>query len=149
MKSRHFIGFLLFLSVLAACLGVVSCGTGRRIPYRADTALADSLWTFSQSHPDGFTLQLISWDEPREGIAVSYAATQDRHDRASLDFVIGHALSHNGYVGGWLNTEDSLFYFDSVRLFREDSLAAAIDFGRANHQMALYILSSGEEIRLE
>ena len=43
---------------------------------------------------------------------------------------------------------DSLYYFDSVRLFPEDSLSAAVNFGKANHQEAVYRLSSGEEIRL-
>lgn len=43
---------------------------------------------------------------------------------------------------------DSLYYFDSVRLFPEDSLSAAVNFGKANHQEAIYKLSSGEEIRL-
>ena len=82
------------------------------------------------------------------GIAVAYETTQSSHDRTGLDRVITHARSHEGYVGGWYNSADSLYYFDSVRLFPEDSLSAAIDFGKANHQDAIYKLSSGEEIRL-
>ena len=57
--------------------------------------------------------------EPTEGIAVSYAATQNGHSRDQLDKVIGHALQHEGYVGGWYNSEDGLYYFDSTKLFPE------------------------------
>ena len=33
-----------------------------------------------------------------------------------LGDVVSHALAHDGYVGGWWNSEDSLYYFDSVRI---------------------------------
>lgn len=126
----------------------VSCGTAKRAAREAPATLADSIWVFSQSHPEGFTLNISSWKEPKRGIAAAYEATQNHHDREDLDYVIGHAKSHNGYVGGWLNAEDGLYYFDSVRLFPEDSLSAAINFGKANHQDAVYKLSSKQEIRL-
>lgn len=132
-----------------SCLIICSCGPRNHTPTQADSALADSLWTFSQSHPDGFTLDIRTWTEPSSGIAVSYEATQDSHGRDGLDFVISHAMAHEGYVGGWLNSEDGLYYFDSVRVFPEDAIDAAVSFGKANHQYAIYILSSGEEIRLD
>lgn len=93
-------------------------------------------------------MDINAWKEPKEGITVAYEATQNRHDRADLDEVVSHAKSHEGYVGGWLNPEDGLYYFDSVRLFPEDSLEAAVNFGKANHQDAVYKLSTGQEIRL-
>lgn len=132
-----------------ACVAVLSCGTVRRTPIQTEMTLVDSLWTFSQSHPDGFTLYLATWKEPVQGISVAYEDTQGQHNRSGLEFVIGHSRSHEGYVGGWFNSQDSLYYFDSVRLFPEDSLAAAIRFGKAHHQEAIYILSSGKEVRLE
>ena len=55
---------------------------------------------------------------------------------------------HNGFVGGWFDTADSLFYFDSSRIFPEDSLAAAKKFGIENGQIAIFIISEGREIRL-
>lgn len=94
-------------------------------------------------------MDIRTWTEPSAGIAVSYEATQESHSREGLDYVISHALAHEGYVGGWLNSEDGLYYFDSVRVFPEDALDAAVSFGKANHQYAIYILSSGEEIRLD
>lgn len=136
-------------------LVLVACGTTRQAaqPMWTTTVttvtLADSLWTFSQTHPDGFTLNISTWEMPTEGIAVAYSATQDRHDRDDLEFVVSHARSHGGHVGGWLDTETGRYYFDSVRVFSEDSIAQARQFGRENAQIAIYILSSGKEIRLE
>ena len=136
-------------------LALVACGSPRHAarPTWTTTAttiiLADSLWTFSQTHPDGFTLNISTWEMPTEGIAVAYSTTQDCHDRADLDFVVSHAQSHGGHVGGWLDTETGRYYFDSIRIFSEDSIAQATQFGKENAQIAIYILSSGKEIRLQ
>ena len=139
----------LILSLTLVCLAVLSCGTLRHDSLAPDEAsLADSLWAYSLAHPEGFTLHLATWIQPQEGIVVAYDATQHCHDRKGLDFVICHAKSHEGYVGGWFESTDSLYYFDSVRVFPEDSLSAAIIFGKENHQLAIYRLSSDEEIPL-
>ena len=45
------------------------------------------------------------------------------HSRESLTFVVEHALNHDGYVGGWLDSE--------------------------NGQKAVYIISTGKEILVE
>jgi hypothetical protein len=139
IATRTF-SILLLLSLLQ------SCGTPRRL---SKASLADAVWTFSQTHPDGFTLDIRTLTEPTEGISVAYAATQNSHGREALDVVISHATAHEGFVGGWFNGADSLYYFDSVRLFPEDSLESAVNFGKANSQKAIYRLSSGEEILLE
>ena len=127
------------ISLAFLCAAALSCGTAR---------LADRVWSYRETHPEGFTLEINTWKEPQEGISVAYESTQNHHDRADLRRVVRHARSHSGYVGGWRNAEDSLYYFDSVRLFPEDSLEAAISFGKANHQDAVYRLSTGQEIRL-
>ena len=130
---------LRIISLAFLCAAALSCGTAR---------LADRVWSYRETHPEGFTLEINTWKEPQEGISVAYESTQNHHDRADLRRVVRHARSHSGYVGGWRNAEDSLYYFDSVRLFPEDSLEAAIDFGKANHQDAVYRLSTGQENRL-
>ena len=130
---------LRIISLAFLCAAALSCGTAR---------LADRVWSYRETHPEGFTLEINTWKEPQEGISVAYESTQNHHDRADLRRVVRHARSHSGYVGGWRNAEDSLYYFDSVRLFPEDSLGAAISFGKANHQDAVYRLSTGQEIRL-
>ena len=108
--------------------------------------IADKVWIYSQTHPDGFTLDVRTMSEPTEGICVAYAATQNSHSRDQLPKVISHALSHNGYVGGWLNTSDSLYYFDSDRIFPEDSLSAALRFAKENGQISVFVLSTYTEI---
>lgn len=134
--------------VITMILLWTNCSTNRVVTRDVKT-VADQLWTYSQTHPDGFTLELSTITEPHEGISVAYAATQGCHSRNKLNRVVRHALSNSGYVGGWLDTTDSLYYFDSSRLFPEDSLDAAIRFGIENKQKAIYIISSGTEVRLD
>lgn len=110
------------------------------------STIADKVWAYSQSHPDGFTLDIRTMREPKEGIAVSYAATQNHHSRNQLDEVVTHALQNNGYVGGWYNSMDGLYYFDSSRLFPEGRLNEVIQFGKDNGQQSVYRLSSSTEI---
>ena len=119
------------------------------------TTIADKVWAFSQTHPDGFTINVRTMTEPTEGIAVSYAATQNSHSRDQLDKVVSHALQHEGYVGGWHKggtrdvdnimggyREDELYYFDSTKLFPENDLKGALQFGKDNGQHSVFILSA-------
>ena len=150
-----------YLSVVAAVLLAGMLGLGVRDYLRSQSGgeavtagaeaetVADRVWNYSLDHPEGFTLDISHWTEPCEGICVAYRETQDSHSREALPEVVRHALTHDGYVGGWLDTSDSLYYFDSDRLFPEDSMEAAIRFGRENGQLAIYVLSTGEEIRLD
>lgn len=134
------------LSVLAAMM-LAACGkSDTAAPQNNVSAIADHVWAFSQAHPDGFTLDIRSMTEPTEGIAVSYAATQHSHSRQQLEGVVAHAMRHDGYVGGWQDSTDSLYYFDSTRLFAESSLLSAIRFARDNGQQSAYILSTQTDI---
>ena len=135
--------------VLTLCSSTVlaACGDGDGPSYEDSVkAIADKVWTFSQSHPDGFTLDIRTMTEPTEGIAVSYAETQNSHSRQQLNNVVSHALHHDGYVGGWLDTADGRYYFDSTKLFPETALAEALRFGKENGQQSAFILSTATEI---
>ena len=136
--TKHLTTLLLVLMAFTAC--------NNRPTEKDIEAMVDQVWSFSLAHPDGFTLDIRTMTEPTEGIAVSYAETQGSHSREQLPKVIRHALDHDGYVGGWLDTTDSLYYYDSTRLFPEDSPEAALQFGRDNGQTAVFILSTGTEI---
>lgn len=139
-----------FLVAMACGLLLTACYSHSRLVGKGGVkAVADSVWTYSISHPDGFTMNLATMTEPTEGVVVAYAATQGCHSRKQLGRVVRHAIRHDGYVGGWLDTSDSLYYFDSSRLFPEDSLDAAIRFGAKNKQIAVFVLSQGHEIRLD
>ncbi len=139
------------LSIVAVCFIFLSCGVARRQaePSRADIEanLADQVWAFAQGRPEGFTLDLATMTEPSEGVAVSYGETQGSNTRESILAVVRHALSHDGCVGGWKDGGE--YWFDSVRLFPEDSLATAMLFARANAQKAVYVISSGKEIPVQ
>ena len=149
-KFRH--GVPLILIAQIALFFLCSCRTAaisshQVVPSEQSiSTIADKVWTYSQSHPDGFTLDIRTMTEPQEGIAVSYAATQNHHSRSQLESVISHALQNDGYVGGWYNREDGLYYFDSSRLFPEDKLNNAIQFGKEYGHQSVYRLSSSTEI---
>lgn len=148
--KRRFLGFLIvLLTCCVTVLATTACGGQEHVAEQDRVGgLSDRVWTFAKAHPDGFTLHLLSMTEPTEGIAVSYADTQNSHSRLVLDEVVKHALLHDGYVGGWLDRTSGLYYFDSTRLFSEDSLNAAIRFGVENGQSSVFVLSSNIEIPL-
>jgi hypothetical protein len=147
---KHVLSLFVIILTLTGFPLFQSCGTARRtMAVKADVeTLSERLWTFSQTHPDGFTVDVRTMAEPTEGISVAYAETQNSFSRESLLKVVSHALTHDGYVGGWKEDASGLYYFDSVRLFPEDSLRAALAFARENHQHAVFVLSTGEEIQL-
>lgn len=150
IKGLGKVHHLLFTLLLGSVMLLSSCYShGKLVGGSSVRAVVDSLWAYSLRHPDGFTMNLATMTEPAEGVVVAYAATQGCHSRKQLGRVVRHAMRHDGYVGGWLDTTDSLYYYDSSRLFPEDSLAAAIRFGLENGQIAVFILSEGREVRLE
>ena len=104
-KFRYGIPLILIAQIVLFFL--CSCGTSsvsqrstNKIKQSSIEAISDKVWAYSQGHPDGFTLDIRTMSEPKEGIAVSYADTQDSHSRNQLDMVVSHALRNNGYIGG-------------------------------------------------
>ncbi len=153
LHKKFRFGIPLILIVQIALLFFCACRTANSptlSAYQTEqeyiSGLADKVWTFSKEHPQGFTLDIRTMKEPKEGIAVSYAATQNCCSRNQLDSVINHALQNDGYVGGWYNSQDSLYYFDSSRLFPEDAIKEAIQFGKENGQRSVFILSTSTDI---
>jgi hypothetical protein len=104
LNSMKQFKLFLFISVLAICgiAGITSCSSGgdHSAEQAKINAIADKVWAYSQSHPDGFTLDIRTITEPSEGIAVSYAATQNSNSRSQLNKVVRHALRNDGYVAG-------------------------------------------------
>ena len=112
-----------------------------------DKELATVVWAMGQMNPEGFTLRLSDLTQPKEGIMVSYGATQNSTDRKSIPAVIKHAKAHEGLVGGSLIPEDGTYYFDSTRPFPEDSLTAALAFARENGQKSVYVTSKDIHVK--
>ena len=121
--------------------------TGHAQPPISDKDLVNVIWAMGQMYPQGFTLDINTLQQPTKGIAVSYLATQNSFDKKDIPAVIKHARAHNGMIGGWYNSENGKYYFDSSRLFPEDSLAAALAFARANEQNTVYDIGKGIEIK--
>lgn len=108
--------------------------------------LIEFVWIHSASHPDGFTLDLTNKTSVTSGIVAAYEETQNSFGKESLRKVITHSLSHENIVGGWFNTTNSSYYFDSSIVFSDTSLAEAITFARENHQLAIYDLTHDSTI---
>ncbi len=113
----------------------------------SDKELVSVIWAMGQMYPDGFTLSLDSLRQPTKGIAVSYLATQNSFDKKSIPAIIKHAHAHDNVVGGWYDPVEKKYYFDSSRIFPEDSLAAALKFARENRQHTVYDLAKGINVR--
>ena len=97
-------------------------------------------------NPYGFTVDLTTLKKVTGGISVAYLETQDSFDDEGLKRVIEHALEHEKKVGGWLDIDDQLFYYDSIRIFTD--LEEAKCFARENEQIAIFDLTRQRLIRL-
>ena len=102
----------MLIAVLTICgtASFASCSSNEdnATEQRNISGIVDKVWAFSQTHPDGFTIDIRTMTEPTEGIAVSYAATLNSHSRDHLELVVCHALQLFVYVGGCYNSVDGL-----------------------------------------
>ena len=126
-----------FLAILAVAILALP-GFAQKQQAALDKDLATTIWMAREMFPEGFTLDINTMKIPHEGLMVSYLATQDHFDRASIPAVIKHARAHDNIVGGWRDPDTGLYYFDSTRSFPEDSLAAALAFARENKQHTVF-----------
>lgn len=140
-KVHHFIAIFIALScVVSSCRQVC--------PPTETEILARQVKEYAQLHPAGFTIHIPDWTVPTTGIVVSYAKKNNSYNEQDVPSVIEHALHHDSIVGGWYHEEQNIYFYDSNRIFPEDSLEAAIAFGIANEQIAIYILSRDSTIYL-
>lgn len=100
----------------------------------------------AQQNPKGFTYSFFKETFVKEGFIVAFEDTQNSHDFSSLDKIIEHAENNCGIIGGWLNTEDGKYYFDSCKVIYDK--AEAIEFGKAQNQIAIFDMTTKQEIKL-
>ena len=110
------------------------------------THLVDAILAIARQSPEGFTVEVPSLQPVTGGFISACQETQNCFGRSGLEKVISHALEHGKVVGGWQNTENRKYYFDSSVVFADRD--AAIEFGRKNKQIAIFDLDSLTEIRL-
>jgi fructokinase len=100
----------------------------------------------AEANKDGFTVNIESFKHVTSGIVVAYKETQNAFDYEGLIKCVEHALLHDKVIGGWFNEDNGKFYYDSCKIFTNE--AEAIEFGRANGQIAIFDLTNLREIRL-
>jgi len=103
---------------------------------------------YSYKNPEGFTLNIETFEEVEEGFSVAFKETQDSFGIEDLEKVIRHALENYKIIGGWLDEESGRFYFDSVKIFSDTKEKEALEFAKDNEQIAFYDLTFRREIRL-
>src|SRR5690606_1615432 len=111
--------------------------------------LIERVWEYSQNNPDGFTLNIETLKEVKFGIAVAFKETQNSFGKQSLQTVINHALENEKTIGGWLNGDNGLFYFDSIKVFKNSEIKEAMKFGIENEQNAIFDLTNLKVITLK
>lgn len=100
--------------------------------------MIDQLLTLARAEPGGFTVRLPALERVKSGKVAAYKATQNCFGREGLKKAVYHAMQHEKVLGGWFNSENGKYYFDSCRVF--ESLDDAIRFGRENEQISVYDL---------
>lgn len=110
------------------------------------TNLFEAIKRIAQENPEGFTVELPSLKWVSKGYVSAYKETQDSFGDEGLRKVLIHAESHDKVVGGWLNEENGLYYFDSDKVFKDRD--EAIKFGKENEQIAIFDLNNLEVIKL-
>jgi fructokinase len=110
------------------------------------THLVEAIFEIAQKSPDGFTVEVPSLKPVISGYIAACQNTQNCFGRKGLEKVLKHALENGNVVGGWKNTGNGKYYFDSSKVFNDKE--AAIAFGKANGQLAIIDLSSITEIWL-
>jgi len=116
---------------------------------KPDEEIVNFVWNYAQENPDGFTLNIFTKEPVTVGLSAAYLETQNSFGKESLPKVIDHSLKHEGIVGGWQNTENLLFYFDSDKVFPDSCLEEAIAFAKQNMQIAIYDITNDSLIWIE
>ena len=100
----------------------------------------------AMQNPDGFTLNINNGELITSGYAVAYKETQNSFGMDGLRNAIKHANEHDAIIGGWLNTDNNQYYYDSIKIIENES--DAIEFGKEQEQIAIFNLDTLTEIKL-
>ena len=102
--------------------------------------LFEAIKKMAEENPLGFTVDLTNLKRLTSGISVAYLETQNSFGDEGLKRVLKHALDNEKKAGGWFNSENGRFYYDSVCIFTD--LNEAERFARENRQLAIFDLSN-------
>ena len=111
------------------------------------TDLATAILEIAKKNPEGFTVEVPSLKPVTDGgYIVACLETQNSFGKRGLSKVLEHALANGNVIGGWKNTDDGRFYFDSCKIFQDKG--KAMEFAKANSQIAMFDLDAMTEVRL-
>ena len=115
---------------------------------KKETSLLIALATIAINNKDGFTVNAANLQPVTKGYAVAVADTQNSFGLEGLANVVKYVSEHpeiNAF-GGWYNSQNNMFYFDATVIVND--LAAALELGRINKQLAIFDLTNGLPIEL-
>mgnify|MGYP006894428715 CR=1 FL=1 len=115
---------------------------------KKETSLLIALATIAINNKEGFTVSAANLQPVTKGYAVAVADTQNSFGLEGLANVVKYVSDHpeiNAF-GGWYNSQNNMYYFDATVIVED--LAAALELGRTNKQIAIYDLANGLPIDL-
>lgn len=115
---------------------------------KKQTSVLAALIAIAMNNKEGFTIDAATLQSVTTGYAVAVADTQNSFGIEGLINVVKYVSEHpeiNAF-GGWYNTENKMYYFDATVIVND--LAAAMELGRINKQIAIFDLANLKEIRL-
>lgn len=115
---------------------------------KKQTTVLIALASIAMANKEGFTVSAANLQPVTTGYAVAVADTQNSFGLEGLANVVKYVSDHpeiNAF-GGWYNSKNNMYYFDATVIV--DDLAAALELGRINKQLAIYDLTNGLPIDL-
>lgn len=115
---------------------------------KKETSVLIALATIAINNKEGFTVSVANLQPVTKGYAVAVADTQNSFGLEGLANVVKYVSDHpeiNAF-GGWYNSKNNMYYFDATVIVED--LAAALELGRTNKQIAIYDLANGLPIDL-
>lgn len=115
--------------------------------YNNKKLFISSVAAIAAVNPEGFTVNSENMTPETAGYCVALAETQNSFSKEGLARVYDVIRSGRANaVGGWLDSESGLYYYDAVVVLQDRE--KAIELGRLNNQLAIFDLNNMEEIRL-
>lgn len=115
---------------------------------KKETSVLIALAAIAINNKEGFTVSAANLQPVTKGYAVAVADTQNSFGLEGLANVVKYVSDHpeiNAF-GGWYNSQNNMYYFDATVIVED--LAAALELGRTNKQIAIYDLANGLPIDL-
>lgn len=109
------------------------------------TNLIKSILVIASENPFGFTINL-DLQFLTDGFVVAYKETQNCFGIDGLKKVVEFSMINECAIGGWLDEETNLYYFDSCMILFDEELA--LEFAKQNEQIAFFDLTNLKEIRV-